>query len=115
MEATIYHLTKKEVHMLGDYVGVVWNTKRKKKTIKGDDGLLVRDLNGNGVIDSGQELFGGDTVLANGQKATDAYAALKDLDSNRDGIIDANDAIPFPCLNDTSLRFTTQPPHLHLS
>ena len=37
--ATIYHLDGKEVHMLGDYVGVVWNTTRKKKTIKGEDGL----------------------------------------------------------------------------
>ena len=39
MQATIYHLPEKEVHMLGDYVGVVWNTTRKKKTIRGEDGL----------------------------------------------------------------------------
>jgi len=39
MEATIYHLPEKEVHMLGDYVGVAWNTKLKKKTLKGEDGL----------------------------------------------------------------------------
>ena len=39
MEATIYHLPGKEAHMLGDYVGVVWNTKLKKKTLRGEDGL----------------------------------------------------------------------------
>ena len=39
METTIYHLLEKEAHMLGDCVGVVWNTKLKKKTLKGEDGL----------------------------------------------------------------------------
>lgn len=56
-----------------------------------DDGLLVRDLNGNGIIDDGTELFGNNTILANGQKAANGFAALAELDSNSDGIIDAND------------------------
>ncbi|WP_309269906.1 calcium-binding protein [Azonexus sp.] len=56
-----------------------------------DDGLLVRDLNGNGLIDSGRELFGSETLLANGKKAANGFEALKELDSNGDGIIDAND------------------------
>jgi hypothetical protein len=39
-DVTIYHLEEKEVHMLGDYVGVVWNTKRRKKQMKNEeDGL----------------------------------------------------------------------------
>lgn len=37
--------------------------------IKSDDGLLVRDLNANGTIDSGRELFGDQTLLSNGQTA----------------------------------------------
>ena len=60
--------------------------------VHADDGLLVRDLDGNGTIDSGRELFGDQTRLANGSLAADAYAALADLDSNQDGRIDANDA-----------------------
>jgi len=57
-----------------------------------DDGLLVRDLNGNGIIDSGRELFGSETLLANGKKAANGFEALKELDSNGDGVIDALDA-----------------------
>jgi len=56
------------------------------------DGLLARDLNGDGQINDGTELFGEGTVLANGTKATDGYAALSALDSNLDGVIDAQDA-----------------------
>lgn len=60
--------------------------------VKGDDGFLVLDRNGNGQIDNGGELFGVDTVKANGQKATDGFDALKDFDSNGDGVFDAKDA-----------------------
>ena len=41
-----------------------------------DDGLLVRDINGNGQIDNGTELFGNNSVLSNGQKATNGFEAL---------------------------------------
>ncbi|RJF95180.1 beta strand repeat-containing protein [Noviherbaspirillum saxi] len=57
-----------------------------------DDGLLVWDRNGNGKIDSGQELFGSETLLANGSKAANGFAALSELDGNNDGKVDANDA-----------------------
>lgn len=57
-----------------------------------DDGLLVRDINGNGTIDSGKELFGDQAVLKNGSNATNGFQALADLDDNNDGKIDANDA-----------------------
>ncbi|WP_165669492.1 calcium-binding protein, partial [Metapseudomonas otitidis] len=60
--------------------------------VKGDDGFLVLDRNGNGQIDNGSELFGVDTVKANGQKATDGFDALRDFDSNGDGVFDAKDA-----------------------
>uniref|UniRef100_UPI0012E06BE1 calcium-binding protein n=1 Tax=Pseudomonas sp. ML96 TaxID=1523503 RepID=UPI0012E06BE1 len=60
--------------------------------IKGDDGFLTLDLNGNGVIDTGAELFGVDTIKSNGQKATDGFDALRELDSNADGVFDIQDA-----------------------
>ncbi|MBU0481773.1 MAG: hypothetical protein KKG47_11810, partial [Proteobacteria bacterium] len=59
--------------------------------IKGDDGLLVRDINNNGAIDSGAELFGDSTALTNGGTAKNGFAALTDLDSNLDGKVDAQD------------------------
>ena len=55
------------------------------------DGLLVRDLNGNGRIDNGGELFGNYTKLANGQMAANGFEALNDLDDNQDGQITAAD------------------------
>jgi len=55
------------------------------------DGLLVRDINGNGVIDSGRELFGNNTLLKNGHEATNGFEALKDLDNNKDNVFNAND------------------------
>jgi hypothetical protein len=57
-----------------------------------DDGMLVWDRNGNGQIDSGRELFGDQTVLANGQLAAHGFAALAAQDTNRDGKVNALDA-----------------------
>ncbi|MEY8702358.1 hypothetical protein AB4F11_04980, partial [Francisella philomiragia] len=56
-----------------------------------DDGLLVRDIDGSGTIDTGRELFGDNTIKADGTKAKDGFDALSDLDSNSDGVFDSND------------------------
>ena len=64
-----------------------------------DDCILVRDLNGNGLIDSGRELFGDQTVYTSGplfgQTAANGFAALKALDKDAaglsDGIFNASD------------------------
>jgi len=58
-----------------------------------DDGFLVLDRNGDGIINSGRELFGDNTFLKNGQKAPNGFAALAEFDDNRDGKIDSSDAI----------------------
>jgi hypothetical protein len=60
--------------------------------LKGDDGLLVLDKNGNGTIDNGTELFGVDYVKSDGSTAAHGFDALSDLDSNGDGVFDSQDA-----------------------
>nr|WP_198980737.1 calcium-binding protein [Herbaspirillum sp. ASV7] len=56
-----------------------------------DDALLARDLDGDGKITSGAELFGDHTRLGNGTFAANGFAALAELDANRDGVLDVND------------------------
>ena len=57
-------------------------------------GLLALDLNGNGKIDDGRELFGEATKIAKtGERASDGYLALAQYDSNADQMIDGKDAV----------------------
>ena len=58
-----------------------------------DDGILVRDINNNGTIDNGTELFGNNSVLSSGAKAANGFEALKELDSNKDGIVDEGELL----------------------
>lgn len=64
--------------------------------LKPGEAIVVRDLNGNGFIDSGRELFGDQTILTRGprvgQLAQNGFEAIADLDSNQDGKFDASDA-----------------------
>src|SRR3546814_17528236 len=60
--------------------------------IGADDGFLVRDLNQDGAITTGLEMFGSNTRLQDGTTAEHGFAALRELDSNQDGVIDSQDA-----------------------
>lgn len=66
--------------------------KQRSGWVGADDGLLAWDRNGNGQIDTGAELFGDNTLLRSGAKAANGFVALKDLDSNADGQVDALDS-----------------------
>lgn len=57
-----------------------------------DDGLLVRDINHNGQIDNGGELFG-DLTAADEFEAKNGFEALKYYDTNGDNIINHLDEI----------------------
>ncbi len=59
--------------------------------INPNDALLVHDLNNNGYIDDGAELFGNETLIS-GTKATNGFEALKVLDGNHDNQITTQDA-----------------------
>lgn len=64
-----------------------------------DDGFLIRDLNGNGFIDDGSELFGNGTIIETaGVKASNGYDALAQYDKvemggNEDGFISKDDNV----------------------
>lgn len=63
--------------------------------VSGREGaLLALDLDHNGRIDSGAELFGEFTKIgATGENAKNGYAALAQYDLNHDGRIDENDPV----------------------
>ncbi|MDU8458254.1 calcium-binding protein, partial [Pseudomonas syringae group sp. J254-4] len=55
------------------------------------DGFLVYDVNHDGIINSGRELFGNNFVLENGKNAANGFEALSEFDSNKDGVVDESD------------------------
>ena len=61
--------------------------------ISEEDGFLVRDVNGDGIINDGSEFFGDKTVLSNGNISTNGFAALADIDSNNDDVINSADRV----------------------
>ncbi len=58
-----------------------------------DEAFLWLDRNHNGKVTSGDELFGNFTPLQNGQLAKNGFEALRELDTNGDGVIDERDPI----------------------
>ncbi|TWO67781.1 tandem-95 repeat protein [Caenimonas sedimenti] len=67
--------------------------KTGSQWVKPDDGFLARDIDGNGTIDTGRELFGDGTKLPNGSTASHGFMALRALDSHGDDLrITSSDA-----------------------
>ena len=79
--------TSSAIHF--DYAGDGF--AEKTGWVNSKDGMLVRDINGDGIINNNGELFSDQTVLANGKYAKDGVAALAALDTNGDGVVDAKD------------------------
>lgn len=53
---------------------------------------LALDVDGNGTIDSGRELFGSGTLMQSGKRAHNGFMALTELDDDGNGRIDMKDA-----------------------
>ncbi|CAK0746499.1 trimeric autotransporter adhesin [Gammaproteobacteria bacterium] len=83
--------------------------------VSAGDGFLVADVNQDGLIGDGRELFGSGTVLLGGQRAPDGFAALRAYDRNGDGAVNARDADwnTLKVWTDTSLDGISQPSELH--
>ena len=69
------------------------NLAEKTQWVSKDDALLALDLNGDGIINDGSELFGDSTLLTDGSRASSGFEALNQYDENNDGIINDKDAI----------------------
>lgn len=63
-------------------VKVSWPQKNQ------DVAWIVRDLNANGQIESGREMFGSETEVGKGVFATNGFAALALLDQNKNGVLE---------------------------
>ena len=58
-----------------------------------EDGFLALDVNGNGRIDNGSELFGDQFIRFNNQRSEYGFQALNDFDINGDGRITNEDPV----------------------
>lgn len=59
--------------------------KEKISSLASGNGFLAIDLNGNGIIDDGGELFGA--------KSGNGFSDLASFDDNKDGVIDEQDSV----------------------
>lgn len=58
-----------------------------------EEGFLALDVNHNGIIDDGGELFGDKFVMPNNQESLTGFEALQSLNENDDNVIDSKDSI----------------------
>ncbi|MFS1563229.1 MAG: hypothetical protein ACL7AX_06180 [Candidatus Arsenophonus phytopathogenicus] len=89
----IIDLNGNGVQTVADSFGVSFDfegkgNKAQTGWVHADDGLLVWDKNNDGIINTGEELFGEDSLLANGTQAKNGFSALFLFDDNLDRSID---------------------------
>lgn len=78
---------EKEVYFDLDNNGFAENTA----WVGPNDGFLVFDRDGDGIITNGTELFSDQIILSDGHRSVSGFDALSEFDSNHDGVVDKND------------------------
>ncbi len=73
-----------DLNATGEKLSVGW--------ISAQNGFLVADLDNDGVINNGSELFGNGTRLPTGERSVNGFAALQALDTSHDGVINSEDS-----------------------
>ncbi len=88
-----YELTGAESPVLFDIAGTGTKLPIGWTAPGTNQAFLWMDRDHDGVVSGGAELFGTATVLENGHRAANGFEALREFDTNGDGVIDANDPV----------------------
>jgi len=85
-------ITSKSLDSTNTYFDYDGDSRREHTAwMEAGDAILALDINEDGNINDGSEVFGDHTKLQDGSLAQDGYEALSQYDSNGDNIIDAQD------------------------
>ncbi|MBQ4863646.1 hypothetical protein J8L98_18355, partial [Pseudoalteromonas sp. MMG013] len=100
VDPLVFDLNGDGINTVNIDTGVLFDHSRNAvKTATGwvapDDGLLVLDINNNGLIDNGGELFGDNTIIdpTTSETAIHGFHALAQHDKNADNQINSQDSV----------------------
>jgi uncharacterized repeat protein (TIGR02543 family) len=93
LETGGYRLTGRSAPVLFDMAGNGHPHLMGWTAAGADEAFLWLDRKHSGTVTNGAELFGNFTPLLNGQVARNGFEALREFDTNGDGVIDERDPI----------------------